>query len=92
MKIYHYTSIETLALILQNKTLRFNNAKFVDDPNEAITKDYGSVQDYVFISCWSNESTESIPLWKIYGNNCHGVRLESDTKYIHFEGEETPLN
>ena len=72
MKIYHYTSIETLALILQNKTLRFNNAKFVDDPNEVITKDYGSVQDYVFISCWSNESTESIHLWKIYGNNCHG--------------------
>lgn len=92
MKIYHYTSIETLALILKNKTLRFNNAKFVDDPNEAITKDYGSMQDYVFISCWSNESIESIPLWKIYGNNCHGVRLESDTQYIHFEGEETPLN
>lgn len=92
MKIYHYTSIEILALILQNKTLRFNNAKFVDDPNEAITEDYGSMQDYVFISCWSKESTESIPLWKIYGNNCHGVRLESDTKYIHYEGEETPLN
>ena len=92
MKIYHYTSTETLALILKNKTLRFNNAKFVDDPNEAITKDYVSMQDYVFISCWSNEAIESIPLWKIYGNNCHGVRLESDTKYIHFEGEETPLN
>lgn len=92
MKVYHYTSIETLALILQNKTLRFNNAKFVDDPTEAITKDYGSMQDYVFISCWSNEAIESIPLWKIYGNNCHGVRLESDTKYIHFEGEETSVN
>ena len=92
MKIYHYTSIEKLALIFENKTLRFNNSKYVDDPNEAITKDYGSMQDYVFISCWSNESTESIPLWKIYGNNCHGVRLESDTQYIHFEGKETPLN
>ena len=39
MKIYHYTSIEKLALILENRTLRFNNAKFVDDPNEAITKE-----------------------------------------------------
>ena len=38
MKIYHYTSIETLALILKNKTLRFNNAKFVDDPNEDCVK------------------------------------------------------
>lgn len=92
MKIYHYTSIEKLALILENRTLRFNNARKVDDPNEAITKDYGSMQDYVFISCWTNESSESIPLWKIYGNNCHGVRLESDTSFIHFNGKETPIN
>jgi hypothetical protein len=92
MKIYHYTSIDTLALILKNKTLRFNNAKFVNDPTEAMTEDFGSMQDYVFISCWSSEEKESIPLWKIYGADGHGVRLESDTKYIHFEGEETPLN
>jgi hypothetical protein len=87
MKIYHYTSIENLALILKNKTLRFNNAKYIDDPNEAITKDFGSMQDYVFISCWTKEPIESIPLWKIYGNNGHGIRLESDTKFIQFNGE-----
>lgn len=92
MKICHYTTIETLALILQNKTLRFTNAKHVDDLVEAITEDYGSMQDYVFISCWSKNEIESIPLWKIYGGNGHGVRLESDTKYINFEGIETPLN
>lgn len=92
MRIYHYTTIKTLALILKNKTLRFNNAKHVDDLVEAITDDYGSMQDYVFISCWSKNLKESIPLWKIYGENGHGIRLESDTKYINFEGTETPLN
>ncbi len=92
MKIYHYTTIETLALILENKTLRFNNARHVDDLVEAITEDYGSMQDYVFISCWSKNEIESIPLWKIYGGNGHGVRLESDTRYINFEGTETPIN
>lgn len=92
MKIYHYTSIEKLALILKNRTLRFNNARNVDDPDEAITEDYGSMQDYVFISSWSKKKNESIPLWKIYGAGCHGVRLETDTKYIKFLGEETPTH
>ena len=39
MKIYHYTSIETLALILKNKTIRFNRLDHVDDVDEAA---YGS--------------------------------------------------
>ena len=30
-KIYHYTSIETLALILKYKTIRFNRLDQVDD-------------------------------------------------------------
>ena len=32
--LYHYTSVETLRLILQNKILRFKSLGFVDDPNE----------------------------------------------------------
>ena len=48
MKIYHYTSIETLALILKNKTIRFNRLDHVDDVDEAA---YGSgVQKKVKIS------------------------------------------
>lgn len=33
--LYHYTSIETLALILKNNTLCFNNLLNVDDSEEA---------------------------------------------------------
>ena len=29
--LYHYTSIETLALILENKTLCFNNLLYVEE-------------------------------------------------------------
>lgn len=39
MKIYHYTSIQTLALILHYKTMRFNRLDRVDDIEEAV---YGS--------------------------------------------------
>lgn len=38
MKIYHYTSIETLALIIKNKTIRFNRLDFVDDCEESLKR------------------------------------------------------
>lgn len=53
-KIYHYTSIETLALILKYKTIRFNRLDQVDDYEEAC---YGSgdlnlhLGQYCFVSC-----------------------------------------
>ena len=39
--LYHYTSLETLALILRNKTICFNNLLYVDDLDEAETEDMG---------------------------------------------------
>lgn len=39
--LYHYTSLETLALILKNKTLCFNSLLNVDDVEEAQSKDMG---------------------------------------------------
>ena len=42
MKIYHYTSLETLALILKNRTLDFNNVKNMNDLEESVTEDFKS--------------------------------------------------
>jgi hypothetical protein len=33
--IHHYTNIDVLALILRNRTLRFNRLDQVDDPEES---------------------------------------------------------
>lgn len=77
MKVYHYTSIETLALILKNKTIRFNRLDHVDDCEESL---YGSgptnikLGQYTFVSCWTKDSTENLSLWKMYTNN-KGVRI-----------------
>jgi len=38
MKIYHYTTIESLAQILKNKTLLFNRLDCVDDIEEGSIK------------------------------------------------------
>lgn len=80
MKIYHYTTIETLALILRNKTIRFNRLDKVDDVEEAC---YGSgpngrnICKYQFVSCWNKDQQENIALWKMY-TNYKGVRIGLD--------------
>ena len=92
MKIYHYTTIDTLALILKNKTIRFNRLDQVDDKEEYI---YGSgeiglkLSKYVFVSCWTKKEVENILLWERCGNN-HGVRIGLDENM--FIAYDTPWN
>lgn len=80
MKIYHYTSIETLALILDSKKIRFNRLDLVDDVEESC---YGSgdtnirLAQYQFVSCWTKDKAENLSLWKMYTNN-KGVRIGLD--------------
>lgn len=80
MKIYHYTSIQTLALILKNKKIRFNRLDRVDDMEESI---YGSgptqikLGMYTFVSCWTKSSKENLALWNMY-TRYKGVRIGID--------------
>ena len=80
MKIYHYTSIQTLALILRNKKIRFNRLDKVDDMEESI---YGSGPNrtklgiYAFVSCWTKSEKENPALWKMY-TDYKGVRIGLD--------------
>ena len=74
-KIYQYTSIDTLALILQSKQILFNRLDKVDDLEEGgIIPNGVKIGKYVFVSCWTENSEENIPLWKMYTNGV-GVRI-----------------
>ena len=80
MRIFHYTSIETLALILRNRTIRFTRLDKVDDPEEYdITEDGVTPAHYCFASCWTKNQEESLPQWYMYGCGSHGVRIEMDS-------------
>lgn len=85
MMIYHYTTIETLALIVKNKTLRFNKLTHVDDQDEGETADYGNLGDYAFVSCWTNKATENVVLWNMYAKEMTGVRIGINAENIPFE-------
>lgn len=89
--LFHYTSLDTLALILENKTLCFNNLMYVDDIEEAETADMGLFGKYVNVSCWTEEPEESIALWNLYTPNMHGVRIRLPVfpfkKYFYKKGQ-----
>jgi hypothetical protein len=95
-KIYHYTSFETFKKIVENKSIRFNSLKNVDDPYEAITSDFGSLQPYYFVSCWS-KNENNIPLWEMYAkpdseklDSNFGIRfgVNSDFLTLKFNNEK----
>jgi len=74
--LYHYTSIESLALILKNRTIRLNPLDKMDDLQEQKTEDIENIGKFVFVSSWTDDSTESIPMWKMYTDPTAGVRIK----------------
>ena len=93
MKLYHYTSIETLALILKHKTIRFSRLDRVDDPDEyAFSGDGVTPAHYCFVSCWTKNSRENLPQWYMYGNSTHGVRIELDSDMFELQGNRVCPN
>lgn len=73
--LYHYTSIDNLALILKNRTIRLNSLTNMDDKQEAKTKEGQLFGKSVFISSWTDDESESIPMWKMYTSPSAGVRI-----------------
>ena len=73
--LYHYTTIPTLALILKNQTIRFKSLRCVDDLQEMMSAEEKEYGKYCFVSCWTYEDKESIPMWKMYSDSMKGVRI-----------------
>ncbi|RYD80396.1 MAG: hypothetical protein EOP55_02315 [Sphingobacteriales bacterium] len=85
--IYHYTSIETLALILRNKTWRFTRLDNLDDIQESEHLQY-KLAKQVFVACFTLEEKENIPQWKMYGGT-KGIRISFNNK-IPFKTMKIP--
>ncbi len=73
--LYHYTNIDTLALILKNKTFRLSSLMNMDDKQECMSRDRINIGKYIFTSCWTSNRDESIPMWYMYTSKSDGVRI-----------------
>ena len=82
--IHHYTSINTLSLILKHRKIRFNRLDRVDDVSES--KPYGNYKlgVFLFISCWTDSNIESIPLWHMYTDGMRGVRISLESDWMYY--------
>ncbi len=82
--IYHYTSLQILALILENNKIRLNRLDKVNDLQEGRKTALGDISRNVYISCWNAIDDEQIYMWKLYGNNLQGVRLRLRPDFFMF--------
>lgn len=90
--IYHYTSMESLALILKNRTFRLSSLANMDDLEEGETSDIGKFGRFTYISSWTAESEESIPLWNLYTPNMAGVRIRMKRNMFDKEVKKKEVN
>lgn len=73
--LHHYTTVNTLALILRHQTLRFTRLDQFDDVTEGRSLGSFPFGARMFASCWSADDEESIPQWAMYGDAMRGVRI-----------------
>lgn len=86
--LYHYCSIETLELILKNKTFRFSSLGIVDDMEEALTSDFEDIGRICFVSCWTDLIQESVEMWRTYTGGKNGVRVGISKNLFKFDLDE----
>jgi hypothetical protein len=56
----------------------FNRLDKVDDMEERVESGNVKLWQYMFVSCWTENPEESIPLWRMYSGDAHGVRVGMD--------------
>ncbi|MEX2443152.1 MAG: hypothetical protein WD492_06090 [Alkalispirochaeta sp.] len=72
--IHHYTSLESLALILSGRKIRFNRLDRVDDVVESAPIHGYDLAQFLYVSCWSDDKQESIQMWQLTPG-MSGVRI-----------------
>ena len=56
--LYHYTDLESLILILKNRTIRLKSLDQLDDKEESSFENFRAAAKYIFVSSWTEEEKE----------------------------------
>lgn len=84
MKLYKYTTIESLIRLLKDHRIRLVRADLAEMYNENLVTN-SHVQDNLYLtyfSDWISESAESYALWRMFGKEDNMVRIEIDSELI----------
>lgn len=87
-RIYHYTTLNSLRCILENKTIRLTALNKMDDLMEGMNPDFVNISENYYVSSWSESHEENIPLWYMYTDRMKGVRIEADFDFLQIEEDE----
>lgn len=82
MRLFHYTTIDTLALILDSKSIKFSRLDLLDDKTESEQFAEFNPLQYIFSASFTDDPVESIPMWKMYANMETGIRIEFDSETL----------
>ena len=86
--LYHYTSLETLLLILEFNTFRFNRLDRMNDPLDGFSDLYSNSRMKIFSSSWTSEKRDELPMWKIY-SDLKGVRIRMPIDLFNYSDNLT---
>jgi hypothetical protein len=89
-KLHHYTDINTLSLILKNRTIRFNRLDRVDDVTEGESFKKLKLEKFFFVSCWTYDHNETLPQWNMYTPGMAGVRITLPPKMFDYKPIDFP--
>lgn len=88
--IHHYTSLDTLELILKSRRIRFSRLDMVDDLNESRAYGDHDFSKFLYVSCWTDSGEESIPQWRMYADSLKGVRISLPKNFFPLHDFEPP--
>ncbi len=84
--LYHYTTLESLALILINRTFRFSRLSDLNDPLEGKNDSFEHAEKLVYSSSWTASQDDTLPMWKMYAG-LDGVRIKLPSDLFASQGE-----
>ncbi len=82
--LFQYTNINSLALILKSQKIRFTRLDKVNDTQEGLTHDFGSIAHYIFVSCFTETVEENLAMWNMYTPQMRGVRIQFEMPIFKF--------
>ncbi|SFT43743.1 Protein of unknown function [Pseudovibrio denitrificans] len=85
-RIYHYTSVQSLACILKYKTMRFTRLDCLNDPNEGIALNFKNSAKQIYCSSWTKRHDDFIPMWRMY-SDLDGIRLSLPEEIFKVRGQ-----